>query len=230
MNVVFGVLLGALIVGSTVIQFWPAIEALSGGAAAFLGALVGAAAGLGAILCGALYNAKLNRDENMRRRREDSHALAIAIRAELSTLLNEANARLILIAEATDATTRVVEIARFNIPEKAVYTNNTHRIGDLGGRAAEFVVQAHGNADHIRQTVSVALAYPSQTTMRPGYLDGLSGIFLELTKIVENAQNALDVYLGASEQFSNSTKVAAEATPAGASAKPAEPNLEKFSN
>ena len=83
MNVIFAVVLAVLFAGPLLVHFWPAIEALSGGAAAFLGALVGAAAGLGAILGGALYNAKLNRDENKRLRREDGRALALALRGEM---------------------------------------------------------------------------------------------------------------------------------------------------
>lgn len=86
MNVIVGVLLAALILGSALIHLWPDIVTLSGGAAAFLGALVGAAAGLGAILSGALYNAHLNRKRDDRLRETEARNLASALAAEISCL------------------------------------------------------------------------------------------------------------------------------------------------
>ncbi len=150
MNVIFGIALVALTIGPVLVHFWPAIEALSSGAAAFLGALVGAVAALGAILTGARYNAKLNRDRDDRLREQEAKAIAVALRAELKTLMTDASVRPIKIEARTEATTAVVDMASFDIPAKAVYSNNTHRLGDLGGGVAELVVYAYGNVGHIR--------------------------------------------------------------------------------
>ncbi|MCH8999599.1 MAG: hypothetical protein IID48_15240 [Proteobacteria bacterium] len=227
MNVIIGVLLATLIVGSALIHLWPAIQALSGGAAAFLGALVGAAAGLGAILGGALYNAKLNRDEYERRRRDESRTIAIAFRAELLTVMSDAAVRLKFFAGRTKAPMPVVEIAAFDVPRKVVYDNNTHRLGDLGEKVAELVVYAHGNVDHIRQTIAAILAYPSDTMVPPIYMDEVRRAFFQLAENAAKAHNALDVFLGDPERYPDLTNLAAEAAPGGASAKSAKPDLEK---
>ncbi len=118
MNVIVGVLLAALIVGSTLVQFWPTIAALSGGSAAFLGALVGAASGLGAILCGALYNAKLNRDRDDRLRSEQARTIAIGLRAELIALMDDANTRLSTVEQmlAMDAPVSPARVTVLDLP------------------------------------------------------------------------------------------------------------------
>jgi hypothetical protein len=62
---------------------WEWLSGLSGGAGNFVGAFTGAVIGLIALLLGALFNAHLNRMRDDRLRREDTRALAAALRADL---------------------------------------------------------------------------------------------------------------------------------------------------
>jgi len=66
---------------------WNWLQNLSGGAATFVGSATGSGIGLIAILIGALFNAHLNRRRDDRIRKEDTRALATALRAELAGLL-----------------------------------------------------------------------------------------------------------------------------------------------
>jgi hypothetical protein len=62
---------------------WQWLQNLSGGAAMFIGSLTGSALGLVALLVGALYNARLNRQRDDRLREVEARGLAAALRAEL---------------------------------------------------------------------------------------------------------------------------------------------------
>ncbi len=216
MNVIFGVALAALIIGSVLFQVWPVIEALSGGAAAFLGALVGAAAGLGAILVGALYNAKLNRDENKRLHDEQARTFAIAFRAELIALMADAKVRLHTLKEfrERDQPITPADTVRLDIPGKPVYANNTHGLGDLGDRVVRSMVAAHGAADHIRHTVAAMLAHPSGAVVEERRLAAFHRDFRMLIERAARAVNALHIFLGEPERYPDPKAMAAKADPA----------------
>lgn len=145
------------------------------------------------------------------RRDQENRVFAIAFRAELGTLMTDAEDRLDAINDRTTAPADVLAIARFDLPAKPVYANNTHRLGGLGDRVALSVVDAHGTADHIRHNVTATLAYPSKATLPPDYLPGFRRSFLQLIESVETAHNALDVFLGDPERFPVSTDVPTEA-------------------
>ncbi len=152
MNVIFGVALAALIIGSVLIQFWPVIEALSGGAAAFLGALVGAAAGLGAILVGALYNAKLNRRRDDRLRDEETRAIAAALRAEMHALEQFVTRGLRSINEWHESAhpISVAELTNFDIAEQTIFESLANKLGLLGTELALAIVTPHAVIGRIR--------------------------------------------------------------------------------
>ena len=159
------------------------------------------------------------------RRNHEKVVFAIAFRAELSRLRSDAKSRLVVIGNLEKITTpSFVNVARFDIPAKAVYANNTHRLGELGDRVAELLVGAHGTADHIRHNVAAALADTSKTPLTPIYLAGLRRSFLILTRDAEMAHNALDVFLGNPEGFPILTDVPTDASLDGAPAEPAEPD------
>jgi hypothetical protein len=63
---------------------WEWLQGLAGGAATFVGSLTGSAAGLVALVIGALFNAYLNRKRDDRLRREEARSVAAALRAELA--------------------------------------------------------------------------------------------------------------------------------------------------
>ena len=213
MNVIVGVALAALIIGSVLIQFWPAIEALSGGAAAFLGALVGAAAGLGAILIGALYNAKLNRDRDDRLREQEAKAIAVAFRAELVALVEDAEVRLHTIADQPRMFGGLPRrIDSLDIPDKSGYRNNPLRVGELGHAIALRIVTAHACADHIRSNVAAAR---SQAIGDYDHIEDMEEDFRSLLAFAARAINALDAFLGDPASFPDPEALAAEADPAG---------------
>ena len=216
MNVIFAVVLAALFAGPLLIHFWPAIEALSGGGAAFLGALVGAAAGLGAILTGALYNAKLNRDRDDRLREQEAKAIAVALRAEIIALMSDAETRLDFLQDFREAAAvlKIVDIARFDLPAKPMYANNTYRLGRLGDRVAFRVVEAHGTADHIRHKVAAMRVYPL-TEAVDWAIESFRADFRRLIEDAAKAINALDSFLGDPERYPDPKALAAEADPTG---------------
>lgn len=59
------------------------LQGLQGGAATAVGALTGSVIGFGALVAGALFNAKLNRQRDDRLHRVETRGVAAAIRAEL---------------------------------------------------------------------------------------------------------------------------------------------------
>lgn len=63
---------------------WEWLQGLSGGAGTLIGSLTGSLVGLIALLIGALFNAHLNRQRDDRLRKEETRALAAALRAELA--------------------------------------------------------------------------------------------------------------------------------------------------
>src|SRR5262245_12463618 len=69
-------------------SFWQWVGTLSQGQASFLGSVTGAGLGSGlgllAIILGAMYNARKNRQRDDRLREHDRQAVAIALHAELS--------------------------------------------------------------------------------------------------------------------------------------------------
>ena len=62
------------------------LEGLKGGAPQVVGAVIGSLLGFVALVFGALFNAKLNRDRDNRLRKVEIRAIAAAIRAELGGL------------------------------------------------------------------------------------------------------------------------------------------------
>lgn len=78
--VLFAVLVGAVAITATVPQW---LSGSSEGAGTFLGSLAGALFGLVAILAGALFNAKLNRQRDNLLRNHDQKALAAILYGEL---------------------------------------------------------------------------------------------------------------------------------------------------
>jgi hypothetical protein len=62
------------------------LQSLQGGAATAIGALVGSVIGFVALVAGALFNSKLNRDRDDRVLRLETRAVAAAIRAELGSV------------------------------------------------------------------------------------------------------------------------------------------------
>jgi hypothetical protein len=62
------------------------LEGLKGGAPQVIGAVIGSLLGFIALVVGALFNAKLNRDRDDRLRKVEIRAVAAAIRAELGSL------------------------------------------------------------------------------------------------------------------------------------------------
>jgi hypothetical protein len=66
---------------------WDWLSGLSGGAANFVGSLTGSLVGLLAILVGAMLNAHLNRKRDDRLRKEETRAIATALRTELAGLV-----------------------------------------------------------------------------------------------------------------------------------------------
>lgn len=63
---------------------WHSLETLPQGQASFVGSLTGSFVGLFALLCGALFNAYLNRRRDDRLRRQEARSTAAALRAELA--------------------------------------------------------------------------------------------------------------------------------------------------
>ena len=198
MNVMLGVAFVALIVGAVLVQFWPAIEALSGGSAAFLGALAGAAAGLGGILAGALYNAKLNRDENKRLRSEQARTLVVGLRAELIALMDDAVTRVgtVELLRGLDDPVRPPQVTVLDLRPKVVFTSNTHRLGDLGGVGSLRVIAAHTMADHVRNNIATVRAHGPDEFVDDNGLENLGADFQQLVQEAALAVNALDAFLG----------------------------------
>ncbi|MCK1396404.1 hypothetical protein [Bradyrhizobium sp. 1] len=64
------------------------LNSLQGGAATFIGAATGSVIGFGALVAGALFNAKLNRDRDDRLRKVERRSVAAALRAELESVRN----------------------------------------------------------------------------------------------------------------------------------------------
>jgi hypothetical protein len=62
------------------------LQGLQGGAATAVGALTGSVVGFGALVAGALFNAKLNRQRDDRLLRVETRGVAAAIRAELASV------------------------------------------------------------------------------------------------------------------------------------------------
>ena len=62
------------------------LQGLQGGAATAVGALTGSAIGFIALVAGALFNAKLNRERDDRLLRIETRAVAAAMRAELASI------------------------------------------------------------------------------------------------------------------------------------------------
>lgn len=219
MNVIGGVAFAALIIGAVLVQFWPTIAALSGGSAAFLGALVGAAAGLGAILAGALYNAKLNRDENRRLRSEHARTLAIGLRAELITLMDDAADRVSTVEElrATDDSIRPTQIAVLDLPAKVVFASNTDRLGDLAAIGSVQVIAAHARADHIRNNVAAARAHAPTDFVDDNALRRFEADFRQLVEDGAVGVNALNAFLGELTSYPNPGAVLEQIKSAAAS-------------
>jgi hypothetical protein len=173
-------------------------------------------------LFGVLVKYGLDRRRDDRLHDQENTAFAIAFRAELGTLLQEVKVRLSTIDR--HAPTKSIHMVNLDIPAKIVYANNTHRLGALGGKVAAQVIHAHASADHIRQIVAAALAHLSETDLSPKYGTAIRNNFLTLTRHVERAHNALDLFLGDPKRYPVLTVLPAEPDPAGAAAEPAEPD------
>ena len=186
-------------------------------AAAFLGALAGAGGGLLAIILGALLNAELNRRRDDRLRNKENTALAIAFRAELFGLMSEASVRLGALKRFDDVDQPIAaaDSVQLNISAKAVYADNTRRLGGLGDRVALSVVAAHGHADHIRHNVAAMLAQTPGAVIEELTLEVFHKDFRKQIELGARAVNALDAFLGVPERFPDPKALAAEADPAG---------------
>lgn len=62
------------------------LQSLQGGAATAVGAMTGSVIGFGALVAGALFNAKLNRDRDDRLRSLETRSVAAALRGELRSV------------------------------------------------------------------------------------------------------------------------------------------------
>ena len=184
-------------------RFWQIVVT---GALAFLG-----------FTFGTWVKYSLDRRLDRIRRDQENRVFAIAFRAELIALMAEARVRLHALKDLGDAGNPVnrAEAARWDIPAKPVYANNTHRLGSLGDEASLSVVAAHGTADHIRHNVAAMLAQPPDAVLAEGGLDTFRRTFRSLIKRAAEAVNALDAFLGVPEHFPNPEALAAEADPAG---------------
>ena len=133
MNVMFGVAFAALIIGAVLVRFWPAIAAMESGSAAFLGALVGAAAGLGAILAGALYNAKLNRRRDAELRKEEELSIANALYGEILLLREEVAkvAQAVAYLEERHREITQQHVEDYRVRDPILYPALAHRLGLL---------------------------------------------------------------------------------------------------
>ena len=197
MNVIFGVAFAALIIGAVVVQLWPAIAALSGGAAAFLGALVGAAAGLGAILAGALYNAKLNRDENKRLRREEARALAAALCAEMITLQYLAERALSKMEEWSESgePIPVDAVTALDIAKQTVFESVADKLGLLGEGLTLDVVAPHAVAGKIRKNVEGLKNQAIEDTFPDDAISIFRSDYEDVRKTAKQAADALDGFI-----------------------------------
>lgn len=117
---------------------WKWIEALSGGAPQFLGALTGSLFGLLGILAGALYNARLNRKRDDTLRREEARVVIAAIRAELSSVKSGLDRNAKELEKGNPNDFYVPDISRYIrlLPEL------TQKIGLLGEDATSEIMRA----------------------------------------------------------------------------------------
>ena len=198
MNVVFAVVLAALFAGSLLIHFWPSIEALSGGPAAFLGALVGAAAGLGAILAGALYNAKLNRDENKRLREQERIAVAVEVQADMAALLLQA-----VVAKQVMSRRRVSgrpitigDFALLDLPQREFLRGAPGQLGVLGPDLCFEIGRAHMSLANIRNSFAGLRLLDSATPLTAGNAAEFETSFAGLATACQRAMEALEALTG----------------------------------
>ncbi len=198
MNVVFAVVLAALFAGPLLIHFWPAIEALSGGAAAFLGALVGAATGLVAILAGALYNAKLNRDENKRLREQERKAVAVEVQADMAALLLQA-----VVAKQVMSRRRVSgrpitigDLALFDLPQREFLRGAPGQLGVLGPDLCFEIGRAHMSLANIRNSFAGLQLLDSATPLAAGNAAEFETSFAGLAAACQRAMEALEALTG----------------------------------
>ncbi len=200
MNVIFGVALAALIIGSVLIQHWPAIAALSGGSAAFLGALVGAAAGLGAILAGALYNAKLNRDENKRLRDEHRIAVAVEVQADMVALAVHAETARGVISDyrGRGRPMGVGDLVSFELPRREFLQGAPGQLGVLGPDLCFEIATAHIWLANIRQSFAALRLLDSPPPLDARALKSHETNFAELNSACQRAIDALEAVTGKS--------------------------------
>ena len=159
-------------------------------------------------------------------RDEEKNVFAIAFRAELISIMSDAETRLHALKKFGEGSrpAAAAAAAQLGIPAKLVYDNNTDRLGGLGGRVAELVVAAHGTADHLRNNVAALAALPSNAAFGEGSLEAFRTDFRALIERGARAHNALDAFLGVPERFPDPKALAAKVDPAGDPAgAPAEP-------
>lgn len=200
MNVIFAVVLAALFAGPLLIHFWPAIEALSGGAAAFLGALVGAATGLAAILAGALYNAKLNRDENKRLREQERVAVAVEVQADMVALLVQAVAGKRIISSYRDRGEPMCfgDLVSFDLPEREFLRGAPGQLGVLGPDLCFEIATAHMWLATIRQHFAALRLHDSATPVDARALEAHENSFAGLAAACQSAVQAIEAVTGKS--------------------------------
>ena len=111
---------------------------------AFLGALVGAGGGLGAILAGALYNARLNRQRDTRLRNQEIRGLCHALAAELidSAKKLRATAGSVENAVKKQEYLKLEDFKDHYYPVTDIYRANLDKIG-LFGELARDVVEVY---------------------------------------------------------------------------------------
>ncbi len=147
MNVMFGVAFAALIIGAVLVRFWPAIAAMESGSAAFLGALVGAAAGLGAILAGALYNAKLNRRRDAALRKEEELSIANALYGEILLLREEVAKVARVVASVEERREEITQqlVEDYRVRDPILYPALAHRLGLLSADLLLAITKFYGD-------------------------------------------------------------------------------------
>lgn len=218
-RIIVAALLTASAIFAAVRIYWPDIIAQPASAAAFLGALAGAGGGLLAIIFGAVINAELNRRRDDRLRGEQARTLAVALRAELSTLMAEAASRVSSVESlrATDGPVNPAQVVHLDIPAKKVFGSNTHHLGDLGDRAAIAVIAAHAGSDEIRSDIAGARAHASDDFIDDNNLEVFARNFRNLFEAAAKGINALNAFLGEAASFPDPGSVLDQALAAHAS-------------
>lgn len=198
MNIVFGIALVALTIGPVLVHFWPVIAALSGGAAAFLGALIGAVAGLGAILVGALYNAKLNRDENKRLRDEQKRAVAVEAQAAMMAVMVQAVSarRVISFYRDSGKPINIGDLVSFELPQREFLEGAPGQLGVLGADLCFKIAQANMWLTIIRQNFAALRLHGFTMSIDVDDLEVHATSFAALAAACQSAVHALEAVTG----------------------------------